>query len=151
MTKLNRWDKVRNYFEDFEQTYKSKINLLGLASIFLIFWLIHQAKLKLDLNLPEIINLPNFIGNVDSVILAIVGGFIAGTILTHTTKLNRSKIFRLSVLAGTLLGLFQNILIETKFGMGLLNQPNISDPLDVIWGTIFCLLACLVSFRFKDI
>lgn len=93
----------------------------------------------------------NFIGNVDSTILALGSGFIVGLLLTRATKLNSSKIFRLSILAGTLIGLVQNILIETKFGMNLLNQPNVSDPLDVLWGTIFCLVACFVSFKVEKI
>ncbi|HRV76156.1 MAG: hypothetical protein H6799_03090 [Candidatus Nomurabacteria bacterium] len=145
------FSKVINYFEDFEQKYKFRINFIGLISIYLIYWLIHQVKLNLDLNLPEIINIPNFIGNVDSTVLALVGGFIVGSLLTRTTKLNRSNIFKLSILAGTLIGLVQNILIETKFGMNLLNQPNVSDPLDILWGTIFCLIACFVSFKVEKV
>lgn len=140
-------DRVLNYFEDFKQEWKFRINFVGLILVFILFWIIHQIKLKMDLNLPEIINLPNFIGNVDSVIPALAGGLLVGWILTKTIKLNGSKIFRIAVLAGTLVGLICNILIEIDFGMRLLNQPNVSDPLDVIWGTIFCLLACFVSFK----
>ena len=145
------FSKLLNYFEDFEQEYKFRINFIGLVSIFFLFWLIHEIKLKTELKLPDIINIPNFIGNVDSTILALGGGLIVGFLLTRATKLNSSKIFRLSILAGTLIGLVQNILIETKFGMNLLNQPNVSDPLDVLWGTIFCLVACFVSFKVEKI
>jgi uncharacterized membrane protein len=145
------FSKLLNYFEDFEQEYKFRINFIGLSSIFFLFWLIHEIKLKTELKLPDIINIPNFIGNVDSTILALGGGLIVGFLLTRATKLNSSKIFRLSILAGTLIGLVQNILIETKFGMNLLNQPNVSDPLDVLWGTIFCLVACFVSFKVEKI
>lgn len=144
-------NKLLNYFEDFEQTLKFGINFIGLASIFIAFWLIHEIKLKVKLNLPDIINIPNFIGNVDSTILALAGGFAFGLVLTRTTKLNSSKIFKLSVLVGTLIGFAQNILIETKFGMNLLNQPNVSDPLDILWGTIFCLVACFVSYKVEKI
>ena len=143
--------KLLNYFEDFEQEYKFRINFIGLSLIFFLFWLIHEIKLKAELKLPDIINIPNFIGNVDSTILALVGGFIVGFLLTRATKLNSSKIFRLTILAGTLIGLVQNILIETKFGMKLLNQPNVSDPLDVLWGTAFCLIACFVSFKVEKV
>lgn len=145
------FSKLLNYFEDFEQEYKFIINFIGLSSIFFLFWLIHEIKLKAELKLPDIINIPNFIGNVDSTILALVGGFIVGFLLTRATKLNSSKIFWLTILAGTLIGLVQNILIETKFGMNLLNQPNVSDPLDVLWGTMFCLIACFVSFRVEKV
>ncbi|MDQ5913896.1 MAG: hypothetical protein QG623_515 [Patescibacteria group bacterium] len=151
MQRISWWNKTLNYFEDFKQKYRFKISFLGLVSIFLIFWLIHEAKLKLSLNLPETINIPNFIGNVDSVFLALLGGFILGLILTRSTLLERLNILRLSVLFGTLVGLAQNILIETKFGMDLLGQPNISDPLDVIWGTTFCLVACLICFKVKEV
>lgn len=141
------FSKLLNYFEDFEQNLKFRINVIGLVSILIAFWIIHEVKLKVELKLPDLINIPNFIGNVDSTILALTGGFIFGVTLTRTTKLKSSKIFRLSVLAGALIGLAQNILIETKFGMNLLNQPNVSDPLDVLWGTIFCLVACFVSYK----
>jgi hypothetical protein len=151
MTKLNHWEKLRNYFEDFDQKYKFKLNYLNLVLTFVIFWLIHQAKLNLNINLPEVINLPNFIGNVDSVLLALLGGFILGYFLTKVTKLNKSKLLKLSILFGTLIGLFQNVLIETRLGMDLLNQQNVSDPLDIMWGTIFCFIACLVSFRVVEL
>jgi hypothetical protein len=151
MAKLNWWEKLRNYFEDFEQKYEFRIRYLNLVLIFIVFWLIHQAKFSLELSLPEIINLPNFIGNVDSVVLATLTTFGLGLLLTKTTKLTDSKIFKLSIFFGTLIGLAQNILIETKIGMDLLNQPNVSDPLDVIWGTLFCFVACLVSFRVKKV
>lgn len=143
-------DKILNYFEDFKQEWTFGINIVSLVLTFLVFWGVHQVKLKVGLGLPEIINLPNFIGNVDSVILALIGGAIFGIALTKTTKLSSSKIFRLSVLIGTLVGFVQNYLIETQFGMGLINQPNVSDPLDVLWGTIFCLIACFVSFKVEE-
>ena len=89
------FSKLLNYFEDFEQEYKFRINFIGLGSIFFLFWLIHEIKLKTELKLPDVINIPNFIGNVDSTVLALVGGFIVGSLLTRTTKLNRSNIFKL--------------------------------------------------------
>ncbi len=144
-------DKILNHFEDFEPKWRFKLNVVGLVFCFVVFWLIHQAKLKIDMKLPEFINLPNFIGNVDSVILALAGGFLVGWILARFTKLNGSRIFRIGVFAGTLIGLMQNVLIETSFGMKLLNQPNVSDPLDVFWGTVFCLIACFVSFKTEQI
>lgn len=145
------FDRALNYLEDFKPSWKFRINFVGLILCFTVFWLIHQLKLKADLHLPEIINLPNFIGNVDSVILALAGGFLVGWILARFTKLNGSRIFRIGVFAGTLIGLMQNVLIETSFGMKLLNQPNVSDPLDVFWGTVFCLIACFVSFKAEQI
>ena len=142
--------KILNYFEDFQPKYKIGVNYIGLVSIFLVFWLIHHIKLKTDFRLPELINLPNFIGNVDSVLLALASCFLVGFVLTRTTRFDKSFICRLSIGCGLLVGLAQNILIETRLGMDLLNQPNVSDPLDVVWGTIFCVLACLVSFRVRE-
>ena len=145
------FDRTLNYFEDFKPSWKFRINFVGLILCFTIFWFIHQLKLKADLHLPEIINLPNFIGNVDSVVLALASGFLVGWILARFTKLNGSQLFRLAVLVGTLIGLVQNILIETQFGMKLLNEPNVSDPLDIFWGTIFCLIICFVSFKTEKV
>ena len=144
-------DKILNYLEDFKPMWKFRINFVGLILCFIVFWVIHQIKLKAELRLPELINLPNFIGNVDSVVLALVGGFLVGWILARLTKLNGSQIFRTAVLLGTVIGLIQNILIETNLGMKLLNQPNVADPLDVFWGTIFCLVACFFSFRVEEV
>lgn len=143
--------KILNYFEDFQPKYKIRVNYIGLVSIFLVFWLIHQIKLTTDFRLPEPINLANFIGNVDSVLLALAACFLVGFVLTRTTRFNKTFILRLSIGCGVLIGLTQNVLIETRLGMDLLNQPNVSDPLDVIWGTIFCALACLVSLRVKEV
>ncbi len=141
------FSKILNYFEDFKPKWNFQINIVGLILSFFGFWLVHQFKLRTDLKLPEIINIPNFIGNVDSVIPALTVGFLIGWVLSKSTRLNGSELFRIGVICGVLVGLICNILIETSIGMKLLNQPNVSDPLDVLWGTVFCAIACFFSFK----
>lgn len=145
------FSRILNYFEDFEQKWRFQLNLVGTVCIFFAFWVLHQVEARINPDLPDLINIPNFIGNIDSTLPAILVGYTFGWLLTRTSRLNGSKVFRLAVLAGTLTGLAVNVFIESNFGMNLVNQPNVSDPLDVLWGTVFCLVACFVCFKVEKV
>mgnify|MGYP003529059959 CR=1 FL=1 len=150
MQRISWWNKILNYFEDFEQIYRFSIRPIALVLVFFVFWLIHQWRESLGDVLPNPINIFNHIGNVDSVVPALIAGVVVGVFATKSIKPSKKRYLRLGVFAGTLVGLVCNILIELPFGMSLLNQPNIADPLDVFWGTIFCLVACSVFFTVRD-
>lgn len=142
-------DRTLNYFEDFRQEYTFSIRPELTVLTFFMFWLIFAGRESLGDILPNPINIFNHIGNVDSVIPALVSGYLAGLIATKTLRLSKKQYLWLGILSGTLVGLACNILIEVPFGMKLLDQYNVSDILDAVWGTTFCLIACYAIFKVR--
>lgn len=144
-------EKVFNYFEDFRQTVYLRINSIALFSVLLFFFICHQLKNRFPNMLPESINIFSHIGNVDSIVPALIAGIAFGWILTHSTKMKTREVYLGAIFIGVLTGFIANLLIELPLGMRLLSEYNVSDPWDVVWGTLFCLIACALVFDTKEL
>lgn len=144
-------DRTLNYFEDFEQKFKIYIKVPELISTLFLSWLIvnhNNSILKLRLN-P--LGMFSHLGNLVSVPLALIGTYII-CFVTFSFFFNQASKAKLFLAASAaLVGLAVNLVAETKAGMSLISLPNTGDPLDIFWGVIFCLTACLIVFRVKEI
>jgi hypothetical protein len=149
MKNLSWWDKILNYFEDFEQKWRFVVVPELLIGVYFIFWLIHEGRDRFGDLLPDPVNVFDHIGNVDSVIPALMVGSFVGFVLSRTINLSKKRLKWIAVASGVTFGLLCNILIEIPWGMKFLNEPNVSDPLDVVWGTTFCLLMLWIVFRVR--
>lgn len=147
---MKKIHKILNYLEDFKPKYTLKIRWSYLILLTLLFWLIHNFKDSFagTNRIPEPFNIFNHIGNVDSVIPALLVCIISALIFTRIWNPKKAQhIFWISMTAGIVVGLICNILIELPWGMNLLDQPNIADPLDIIYGTLFSAATCFVAIK----
>lgn len=151
MDKVKWWDKVFNFFEDFEPNLKISIRWAEMIILLILNRLIvNNNAAILDQSLNPF-GMFSHLGNLVSVPYALFGTFVICGIATRFI-LNDLKIAKvILVVSGVITGLIVNIVAESGAGMHAIGLPNTGDPLDVLWGTIFCLIACLVSFKIRKI
>ncbi len=142
-------DKILNYFEDFEQSINVSVRWIELIAILVLSRLIvdnNSSILKLSIN-PS--GMYSHLGNLVSVPFSLFGTFVICYVAVKffVKDLKAAKVVLL--FASLLTGLVVNIVAETGSGMSLIGLPNTGDPLDILWGTLFCVLACLLSYRFS--
>ncbi len=147
-TKLKLKDRILNYFEDFDPKYEFKIRWLAFISIILFFQLAVPLEEKLRGYLPEIIDIFYHTGNADAIVPAIFVAFPIGKLLARYTSFKQKTLFITTVTIGTIVGLAANLFIESRPGMEYLKQINVSDPMDVFYGTLFCLITLVASVKF---
>lgn len=147
MEKVNWWDKIINFFEDFEPKLKVSVRWVEMIILLMLSRLIvNNNSLILDLGFSPL-GMFSHLGNLVSVPYALLGTFIICSTATRFF-IGEPKIARFFLATSALLtGLIVNIVAETGSGMSAIGLPNTGDPLDIFWGTLFCVLACLTSFK----
>lgn len=147
MERIKWWDRILNFFEDFEPKLKVFVRWIQMIILLVLSRLIvNNNSLILDLSFNPL-GMFSHLGNLVSVPYALMGTFIICSVATRFI-VNDLKISKILLAASALLtGLIVNIVAETGVGMNAIGLPNTGDPLDVFWGTLFCLLACSISFK----
>lgn len=150
MKKVRWWDKIFNFFEDFEPKLKVSVRWVEMIILLVLSRLIvnnNASILELSVN-P--FGMFRHLGNLVSVPYALLGTFIvccvAAKLFVRDLKIAKIILF----VSALLTGLIVNTVAETGSGMSAIGLPNTGDPLDVLWGTLFCLAACLVSLRVQQ-
>jgi hypothetical protein len=141
-------DRILNYFEDFSPKYEFKIRWPAFIGTIIFFQVAVPLEEKLRGYLPEIIDIFYHTGNADAIVPAVFVAFPLGKLLARYTALKQKTLFAITVVTGTIVGLAANLFIESKPGMEYLKQINVSDPMDVFYGTLFCLIILVVSAKF---